>query len=276
MFKRFRFLLIISCLSLFLNARAQFDAPKSIEIGPHGGISYYVGDLNPAKHFAQSSWQAGAVIRYNQSNRWVYRLDYTYANVQASDEVIKWRPERGLNFFSTIHDVSLLVEFNFLEYYTGNPKRNFSPYLFAGVSGFMFNPCHVMEDGSLVELQPLQTEGVKYSKFNVSIPFGFGFKLSLSKHMCASVEWRLHKTFTDYLDDCGGIYPALTGHVYYDVKNPDGSVDHKIDLTDPTESYAAGMQRGNSAFKDWYGVVGLSLTWKFNLPDGRGCNLSKF
>ena len=123
MFKRFRFLLIISCLASFLNAQAQFDVPKSIEVGPHGGISYYVGDLNPVKHFAQSSWQAGAVIRYNQSNRWVYRLDYTYANVQASDEVIKWRPERGLNFFSTIHDLSLMVEFNFLEYYTGNPKR---------------------------------------------------------------------------------------------------------------------------------------------------------
>ena len=275
MFKRFRFLLIISCLASFLNAQAQFDVPKSIEVGPHGGISYYVGDLNPVKHFAQSSWQAGAVIRYNQSNRWVYRLDYTFANVQASDEVIKWRPERGLNFFSTIHDLSLMVEFNFLEYYTGNPKKNFSPYLFAGISGFMFNPCRVT-DSAMYELQPLQTEGESYSKFNVSIPFGFGFKMSLSKHICASLEWRLHKTFTDYLDDCGGVYPNHLTQSQPNANLPYVSDDVYEDFTDPTGNYAAGMQRGNSAYQDWYGVVGLSLTWKFNLPDTRGCNLSKF
>ena len=275
MFKRFRFLLIISCLASFLNAQAQFDVPKSIEVGPHGGISYYVGDLNPVKHFAQSSWQAGAVIRYNQSNRWVYRLDYTYANVQASDEVIKWRPERGLNFFSTIHDLSLMVEFNFLEYYTGNPKKNFSPYLFAGISGFMFNPCRVT-DSAMYELQPLQTEGESYSKFDVSIPFGFGFKMSLSKHICASLEWRLHKTFTDYLDDCGGVYPNHPAESHPNANLPYVSDKVYKDFTDPTGNYDAGMQRGNSAYKDWYGVVGLSLTWKFNLPDTRGCNLSKF
>lgn len=275
MFKRFRFLLIISCLASFLNVQAQFDVPKSIEVGPHGGMSYYVGDLNPAKHFAQPNWQAGAVIRYNQSNRWVYRLDYTFANVQASDEVIKWRPERGLDFYSTIHDISFLVEFNFLEYYTGNPKKNFSPYLFAGISGFMYNPCHVT-DSTLVALRPLQTEGVSYSKFNVSIPFGFGFKMSLSKHICASLEWRLHKTFTDYLDDCGGVYPNRVGSHNILATVPTVDQDTYDNYTDPTGNYAAGMQRGNSSYKDWYGIVGLSLTWKFNLPDTRGCNLSKF
>ena len=287
MFKRLRFLLIISCLSILVKAQAQFDAPKSIELGPHGGMSYYIGDLNPAKHFAQPSWQAGVVVRYNQSNRWVYRLDYTYANVQASDEVIKWRPERGLNFFSTIHDLSLMVEFNFLEYYTGNPKKNFSPYLFAGISGFMFNPCRVT-DSAMYELQPLQTEGESYSKFDVSIPFGFGFKMSLSKHICASLEWRLQKTFTDYLDDCGTVYPIEhavlvkrdKGFVFdhVDPNEPyDGEGEIVFDYTDPTGKYKeAGMQRGNSAYKDWFGIVGVSITWKFNLPDTRGCNLSKF
>lgn len=275
MFKRLRFLLIVSCLSLFVNAQAQFDAPKSIEIGPHGGLSYYVGDINPAKHFAQSSWQAGLTVRYNQSNRWVFRLDYTHANVQASDEVIKWRPERGLSFFTTIDDISLLAEFNFLEYFTGNPKKNFSPYLFAGISGFMYNPYHVT-DSTRVALRPLKTEGVAYSKFSLSIPFGFGFKMSLSKHICAAVEWRMHKTFTDYLDDCGGVYPNRAGSPNPLTTVPTVDQDTYDNYTDPTGNYSAGMQRGNSSYKDWYGVVGLSITWKFNLPDSRGCNLSKF
>ena len=275
MFKRLRFLLIISCLSLFTLAQAQVDAPKSIEIGPHGGMSYYVGDLNPAKHFAQSSWQAGLTVRYNQSSRWVYRIDYTHANVQASDDIIGWRPERGLSFSSKIDDISLLVEFNFLEYFTGNPKKNFSPYLFAGIGGFMFDPCHVT-DSTNVSLRPLQTEGVEYSKFSLDIPFGFGFKVSLSKRVCAAFEWRLHKTFTDYLDDCGGVYPNRAGAQHPLSTVPVVDQDTYDNYTDPTGNYAAGMQRGNASYKDWFGVAGLSITWKFNLPDSRGCNLSKF
>jgi hypothetical protein len=48
------------------------------------------------------------------------------------------------------------------------------------------------------------------------------------------------------------------------------------DLSDPTGHYLAGQQRGNASFNDWFGMARVSLTWKFNLPDGRGCNLSKF
>jgi hypothetical protein len=103
----------------------------------------------------------------------------------------------------------------------------------------------------------------------VSIPFGFGVKFSLSRHMAAAVEWSMHKTFTDYLDDVAKVYPEE--HALYTTE--DGT---SYDLTDPTGNYIAGHQRGNSSFKDWYGMARVSLTWKFNLPDGRGCNLSKF
>jgi len=44
----------------------------------------------------------------------------------------------------------------------------------------------------------------------------------------------------------------------------------------PDGIYTKDQQRGNSAFNDWFGMARVSLTWKFNLPDGRGCNLSKF
>ena len=57
--------------------------------------------------------QYGGIVRFNENSRWTYRLDYTHATVKASDEQIKWRPERGLNFLSKINDVSLVVEFNF-------------------------------------------------------------------------------------------------------------------------------------------------------------------
>lgn len=280
MYKVFRFLLILSCLAVFGQAKAQFDDPKTLEVGPHVGVSYYMGDLNPMYPFAMSDLQYGGVVRYNQNNRWTFRFDYTHATVKASDEKIKWRPERGLNFLSKINDFSLMAEFNFLEYYTGNPKKNVSPYIFGGISVFQYT-AYADVEGTLVDLSDYLTEAApsdpkwyekafgKTSPIGVSIPFGMGVKFSLSRHMAATVEWRMQKTFTDYLDDVATVYPEQ--HAIY--RDEDGN---EYDLTDPTGNYETGQQRGNATFNDWFGVAGVSLTWKFNLPDRRGCNLSKF
>ncbi len=280
MYRKFRFLLILSCLAIFSQANAQFDDPKTLEVGPHVGLSYYMGDINPLLPFAMAQLQYGGVVRFNYNNRWTFRFDYSRATVTASDEVIKWRPDRGLNFTTIINDFSLVAEFNFLEYYTGNPKKNVSPYLFGGISVFQYTAFANVGD-DLVDLSDYATEAIdpnakwykkmfgKTSSIGVSIPFGFGVKFSLSRHMAGTVEWRMQKTFTDYLDDVATVYPEQ--HAIYTA--PDGTT---YDLTDPTGKYIAGQQRGDSAFNDWFGMARVSLTWKFNLPDGRGCNLSKF
>lgn len=281
MYRRIRFLLIMSCLAIFAQANAQFDDPKTLEVGPHVGLSYYMGDLNPTLPFAQAQLQYGGVVRYNYNNRWTFRFDYSRATVTADDTKLNWRPERGLNFTSKINDFSLVAEFNFLEYYTGNPKKNVSPYIFGGISVFQYT-AYANVAGTLVDLSDHLTEPIpadekwyqkmfgKTSSVGVSIPFGMGVKFSLSRHMAATVEWRMQKTFTDYLDDVATVYPADDQHAWVEV---DGN---SYDLTDPTHNYTEGQQRGNSAFNDWFGMARVSLTWKFNLPDGRGCNLSKF
>ncbi len=280
MYKGFRFLLIMSCLLVFMQANAQFDDPKTIEVGPHGGVSYYMGDINPMLPFAQSQLDYRGVVRFNYNNRWTFRFDYSHATVKASDETIGWRPERGLSFTSVINDFSLVAEFNFLEYYTGNPKKNVSPYIFGGISVFQYTP-YAEYGGTMVNLRNYATESTpeqtpwymilstKSMPVSVSIPFGFGVKLSLSRHLATSVEWRMQKTFTDYLDDVATVYPEQ--HATFNAE--DGET---YDLSDPTGNFLPGQQRGNASFNDWFGMARVSLTWKFNLPDGRGCNLSKF
>ena len=281
MYRKLRYLLILSCLAIFAQANAQFDDPKTLEIGPHAGMGYYMGDLNPTLPFAQAQLQYGGLVRFNYDNRWTFRFDYSRVTVTADDTKLNWRPERGLNFTSKINDFSLVAEFNFLEYYTGNPKKNVSPYIFGGISVFQYTVFANVGD-RLVDLSDYATEGPepadakwydkmfgKTSPIGISIPFGMGVKFSLSRHMAATVEWRMQKTFTDYLDDVATVYPEQ--HATYTDEN--GEV---YDLTDPTGNYLAGQQRGNSAFNDWFGMARVSLTWKFNLPDGRGCNLSKF
>ena len=281
MYRKLRYLLILSCLAFFAQANAQFDDPKTLEVGPHVGMGYYMGDLNPTLPFAQAQLQYGGLVRFNYDNRWTFRFDYSRVTVTADDTKLNWRPERGLNFTSKINDFSLVAEFNFLEYYTGNPKKNVSPYIFGGISVFQYTVFANVGD-RLVDLSNYATEGPepadakwydkmfgKTSPIGVSIPFGMGVKFSLSRHMAATVEWRMQKTFTDYLDDVATVYPE--NHAVYTAE--DGTT---YDLTDPTGNYLSGQQRGNSAFNDWFGMARVSLTWKFNLPDGRGCNLSKF
>ena len=113
MYRKIRILLIMSCLAIFVQANAQFDDPKTLEIGPHGGASYYMGDLNPVIPFAMADLQYGGLVRFNYNNRWTFRFDYSRAKVKADDTKLNWRPERGLNFTSTINDFSLVAEFNF-------------------------------------------------------------------------------------------------------------------------------------------------------------------
>jgi hypothetical protein len=300
MWRKIRLLLIISCLIAAVNANAQFDDPKTIEVGPHVGVSYYMGDLNPTLPFAMADLQYGGLVRFNYNNRWTFRADYAYATVKADDKVIKWRPERELNFLSKIHDLSFVAEFNFWEYYTGNPKKNVSPYIFGGISVFYYT-AYANVGGTLVDLSDYKTESLptdpkwydqafgKTSPIGISIPFGMGVKFALSRHMAGTVEWRMQKTFTDYLDDVGTVYPAddqhatvIVDNMYYDLTDPTATPSgipvnaSGHPTSNPDGIYTKDQQRGNSAFNDWFGMARVSLTWKFNLPDGRGCNLSKF
>ena len=301
MIRKLRFLLILSCLAVFVQANAQFDDPKTLEIGPHVGLSYYMGDLNPTLPFAMSKLQYGGVVRFNYNNRWTFRFDYARATVTADDTKLNWRPERGLNFTSNINDFSLVAEFNFIEYYTGNPKKNVSPYIFGGISVFQYTAYATVGE-QLVDLSDHATEGPvdpnekwynkmfgKTSPVGVSIPFGMGVKFALSRHMAGTIEWRMQKTLTDYLDDVATVYPADDQHatvvvegMYYDLTDPTATpsgipVDaHGNPTSVPNGKYKPDQQRGNSSYNDWFGMARVSLTWKFNLPDGRGCNLSKF
>lgn len=250
------FFMAFSCLSMSNKAYSQI-----IEVGVTGGLSYYIGDINPKKHFAQSNLALGGMIRYYENLRWAFRLQYSNLSLAASDEKIGFRPERGLAFQSKVNDVSLIAEFNFFDYWTGGRRSSISPYIFGGLSMFHFST--YAPDGR--DLQLLQTEGVSYSNISWSIPFGIGMKYSITKHLGVTIEWRMHKAFTDYIDDIHGSYPKndviVDGHNY----------------TDPTGLFQEGMQRGNGSStsfgfnNDWYGTLGVTLLYKFVLPSKEPC-----
>lgn len=164
---------------------AVLQAQHSLEAGLSGGVAYYNGDIVPGVPFVMPKPAYGVVVRYNFGDRWTTKI--TYTNAKAAGDITKSKPVvQGLqNFTTTIHDISAMGEFNFMEYSTGSKKYNFTPYITAGAGFFAFNT----ED-----IDPT------VKSHNFAAIFGLGFKYSLSKRFGLSAEWRMHKTFTDMLD----------------------------------------------------------------------------
>lgn len=271
--KHFVVALFVFLLGLFLApdvARSQV-----IEVGATGGLSYYMGDINPRKPFSQSRLGFGAIVRYYDNTRWAFRFTYSYLSLESSDAVAKYRPERGLSFNTKVHDFSLVAEFNFLDYFTGSRRSKISPYLFGGVSFFTFNPkaddgtelYNILTDVDSYENIPADGEA-KYNKFTLSLPFGMGVKYSLSKRIGVALEWRMNLAFTDWLDDCHAYYPMYAAN------------ETNVQYSDPTGFTNDGtgandlkyIQRGNSSNNDWYGYLNVSVVYKFLLPKSKKCN----
>ena len=308
--QRLFFVLMTLCLILLGQGGFLYaQAPRSLEIGPHVGASTTLNDINTWKLFWEPDLEYGALARLNYDSRWAFRLDYSHSVVKSSDSIAQWRPERDLSFRSVINDISLVVEFNFLDYYTGKIGKGVSPYIFGGVSLFWYKTAPNLNKAGQQELMGTVNDHNAHAFDSVwnsslgrntsfSIPFGIGCKFSISKHLAASVEWMMHYTLTDGIDGIANRYPATNHHQYfvttqegYDANNnpimnynvvsgspadfgPD--VINYMDLTDPTGLFQEGQQRGNSQSMDWFGSLRLSLTWKIPLPGGTACRIENY
>jgi len=255
--------LFLIVLFLFFGCRVK---SQDLEIGLTGGGTYYLGDLNPAKHFLNTQVAYGLVARYTLDTRWAVKLAAIRGAVKGSSASTAFLPERGLSFSSNLTDISGVVEFNFMQYFTGSRMHAISPYIYGGFSVFFYNP-----ESNGVSLRSLGTEGqnvgfdgrTPYSSVSVSTPFGLGVKVSLASRLSLQAFWEMHKTFTDYLDDVSTTY-------YLDGRSiTQGDVAGVA--SDPTMNHEPGMQRGNSSNNDWFAFFGVTVTYKFNLLKSKKC-----
>ncbi len=244
-------------------------AQKSSEVGVFLGGSFYLGDLNPNGFFKFSLPAAGLVYRYNINNRFAARASALIGQVAAYDNASPYafQQERNLNFKSPIEEVSGQIEFNFFEYEIGNPKYNFSPYIFGGLGFFRMNPKGNL-NGQWVDLQPLHTEGqgtqsnteAPYHLIQPCIPFGIGIKTSLSKTICMSIEWGMRKTLTGFLDDVNGVYPNYAQLAASEGPNGALAVTMSNRSNNPDKGAMVGTERGNGK-DDWYSFFGVIFTF---------------
>ena len=142
------------------------------------------------------------------------------------------------------------------------------PYVFGGVAGFHHSPQGKDASGNYVDLQALKTEGVSYSKFQFSIPFGAGVRYRINRQLDASFEIGFRKTFTGYLDDVSGNYADLasstpTAQYFggYGGSNTPGGITNTS--TGRAGGFIPGAKRGQGK-TDWYTVTGFSLNYILN------------
>ncbi len=252
-----------------LSAQRQNARSKS-ELGVFAGGAYYIGDLNELNHFQNTNLAYGGVFRFNVHSRMSLRANFSYTNLEASDQQAT-NPvliNRNLSFKSDIYEFGAGVEFNYLPYQTGHARHRISPYVFAELGFFRMNP-KTEYNGEWFELQPLGTEGQGtdlskknyYSRTQFCIPLGIGLKVSVARNLSLNLEYGLRKTFTDYIDDVGSsryidrtALSAINGPLVADLSNR--SLDQ-----------SAFGKRGNSSTKDWYFMFGGMLTYRLGPPD---------
>jgi Domain of unknown function (DUF6089) len=242
---------------------------QSRELGVMAGFSGYKGDLNP-KMFNGELIRPALGIQYRRcySNHWSFRAGLSLIKIKGDDALSTdtFQLNRNLMFKSNIIEFHMGYEFNFFPYQTANPATFFTPYLFGGIAVYRFNPKAEL-GGTWYALQPLRTEGQgteaypnrkPYSRTSISLPFGGGFKFSLSRRLGMQLEVGARRTYTDYLDDVSTSY-ADPAQIRKEYGKAAGLLSDRS-LKKPTTGNI-GRQRGNSTDRDWYYFAGIQVNY---------------
>ncbi len=191
------FLVFIILGMTALTARAQI-----YELGLFGGGAYYLGDLNrgPQGQFNNTEPAFGGFFRYNMDNHLSARVNLMHGNVSGSDQDSPFsilENDEVFHFETTITELSVQGEVNFLPYITGEEESLFSPYIFGGMGYLFFDGDYGIGDQS--HLETAERPDVD-NNISVTFLFGAGLKYYLTPNISGGLEWGLRKTGTDYLD----------------------------------------------------------------------------
>lgn len=261
----FRYLLLLAALWVAPSVRAQVN-----ELGLTGGAMYYIGDLNPTKHYPRDTKLGGGLLfRHNITDRFALRLQGLYGTLQAydSDSDDSLAVVRNLHFRSRLFEFAGIMEVNFFKYRSREKDgRTWTPFIFAGIAYFRANPQAQLND-TWYSLQQLGTEGQgtsardteAYKIDQVSLPFGAGLKFNFGR-LDMQLEWGLRRTYTDYIDDVSNTY---VDNDLLAVENGPlaAAFGDRSGLNELPGYSNADRARGDRNTRDWYSYSGISFTY---------------
>jgi hypothetical protein len=286
MLKKLYFILFaISAIPLFCDAQSFYAIRRNRNLMVSGGsgIAYYQGDMVDPGEFGFIKPNIAVGAEYYFLPRFSARAGITWFMMKGDDRKANDdRVERNLHFRSSNWELSTTVAVNLIP--TGvrfYQRARINLHLFTGIGLLYFNPKAEL-DGKWHALQPLETEGKKYSRFQPVIPFGMGARIKLDPFWNVIIEGGYRKTFTDYLDDVSRtryinkstftdeVARALSDRrpEYFAAELAAGNIESLPPYVRDTE---AGYQRatevgkrGNPAHDDGYFI--MNITIQYYLP----------
>jgi len=162
------------------------------EVGPMLGMTGYLGECNSGNVFRHPSFTVGGMFRYAHNSRWAFKANLNYANLKGdskSDDTV-YPDGQTYSFNSSLIDLGLTAEFNFLNYGRGPAYKKYkpiTPYMVAGV-GFVFAIC----DG--------------HNQASFTVPLGIGVKYKYKDRLNLGFEFTMRKEFSDRIDGLSDLF----------------------------------------------------------------------
>jgi hypothetical protein len=221
--KRSYWFLLFLCTSLSLSGQ------RSSDYGFFGGVSSYLGDINPTQLLYSPGPAGGVFLRYNLHPRQALRASLFFGGLKGNDLNFNndFQQARKASFSGTVGEYAMQFEFNFLPYSTQGKEWAYTPYFAAG-AGIAF----INSTSTIWNPNKLDFNKVKAFTYVPVFPFSFGFKVNIYKNLGLEAEYGFRKTFYDNFDGLKDL-----------VAPADYSLIHN---------------------NDWYSFTGISVSWKIN------------
>lgn len=233
------------------------------------GIANYVGDIQQQRfHFGQANFELTVGGAYKISDNLSLRGDFTVTKLGGDDKKSNTtrNVRRNLNFKTNLSEFAITAAYDIYTF-----SDQLTPFLFAGLGLFHFNPYTYDSTNTKVYLRDLGTEGQgiagydkKYSLTQLNIPFGGGLRYKINEQASLNFEISIRKLFTDYVDDVSKFY--VDRDVLLKERGPLAvELAFRGDEVAPyTAKYPkAGTLRGKDD-KDWYYFT--QLRFSYQLP----------
>lgn len=166
------------------------------EIGVFVGGSNYIGDIGPTTYVSPSEPAIGLLYKWNKSPRHSYRLSYIQSKIESNDTDSKEvsRNQRGYRFENNLKELSLGLEFNFLDFNLHESSTKITPYVTTGLSYFLANY-------SLTDTKSgITVEGRTERRKSIALPIIIGVKSNISRSWVLALESGARYTLTDNID----------------------------------------------------------------------------
>jgi hypothetical protein len=268
---------LILLLAVFCGSGTSMAQHYNLGVGLRAGVTGFLGDIGGgdlARGFvmnmqmSETRWLVGPHVNYKFNPFFAVSGGINYFRLGGEDAKCEniQRKSRNLNFKNDAFDFTVRLEYypQFLSVsdvgYRGIYQLDYHTYFLLGVGTVLSNPkAQLNNTGKWYKLRKMQTEGVKYSPFALTVPMGAGFHFNYKRYHRFGFELTWNWTFTDYLDDISNRY-VYDAQMSGDPMAPLLANQYAPQYGGPAaEQFGPGSVRGDP--KDWDNYILVSVSY---------------